>query len=463
MSSEIHAIVKLIAMYLPQYHPITENNKWWGDGFTEWARVKSGIPRFQGHYQPHVPGQLGYYDLRDAGVRDAQAALAREHGIYGFCYYHYWFNGKRLLEFPLNEVLRTGEPDFPFCICWANENWTRRWDGQNQEVLMKQNYSDQDSLNFIHSLILAFRDERYIRVNGKPLLLLYRTGLLPNPKKTTDIWRDAMLKAGIGDLYLVRVESFMDGPELAPEEIGFDAAMEFAPYLGLVGRKIKKIKGEDLPDDVQVYSYDDCMKTMLYRPVPSYKLFRSVFTGWDNSARRKKGSRVVLNYSPEKFAYWLSLILKQTIHAFVGDERIVFINAWNEWGEGCHLEPDENFGLKFLKATKLVLRQSEDYGRLIGKAPLLLDADEAALHSWLENLECIYSPENKLTDKEEILLKAFENLINPPKITVIDSEINNQIDQLLEEKDAIIASLYDSMSWKVTAPLRKLYGKYFLK
>jgi hypothetical protein len=147
----------------------------------------------------------------------------------------------------------------------------------------------------------------------------------------------------------------------------------------------------------------------------------------------------------------------------VGDERIVFINAWNEWGEGCHLEPDENFGLKFLKATKLVLRQSEDYGRLIGKAPLLLDADEAALHSWLENLECIYSPENKLTDKEEILLKAFENLINPPKITVIDSEINNQIDQLLEEKDAIIASLYDSMSWKVTAPLRKLYGKYFLK
>lgn len=463
MSSEIHAIVKLIAMYLPQYHTIPENDRWWGEGFTEWAKVKTGVPRFHGHYQPHVPGQLGYYDLRDAKVRAAQAALAREHGIYGFCYYHYWFNGKRLLEFPFNEILRTGEPDFPFCICWANENWTRRWDGQEQEVLMEQNHSDEDNLNFIKSLIPAFRDERYIRINGKPLLLLYRTGLLPNPKKTTDIWRDAMLKAGIGDLYLVRIENFMDGPEPAPEGIGFDAAMEFAPYLGLVGRKIKKIKGEDLPDDVQAYSYDDCMKAMLNRPVPSYKLFRGVFTGWDNSARRKKGPRVVLNSSPEKFAYWLSLVLKQTIHAFVGDERIVFINAWNEWGEGCHLEPDENFGLKFLNAAKLVLRQCEDYARLIDKTPLLLNADDTAFHGWLENLACIYSSESKLTDKEEILLKAFENLINPPKITAIDSEINNQIDELLKEKDAIISSLYDSMSWKVTAPLRKLYGRFFLK
>lgn len=464
MSGEIHTGVKLIAMYLPQYHPIPENDRWWGVGFTEWAKVKAGVPRFHRHYQPHVPGQLGYYDLRDATVRAAQAALAREHGIHGFCYYHYWFNGKRLLETPFNEVLASRKPDFPFCICWANENWTRRWDGSEHKILMAQHYSDEDSLNFIQSLVPAFSDERYIRVNGKPLLILYRTGLLPDPKKTTEIWREAMHKAGIGDLYLVRVENFMDGPEpAAPQEIGFDAALEFAPYWGLVGERTRTIAGKDLPDDVQAYSYDDCMKAMLNRPVPSYKLFRGVFTGWDNSARRKTGPTVFLNSSPEKFAYWLSLVLKRTIHTFAGDERIVFINAWNEWGEGCHLEPDENFGLKFLKATKLVLRQSEDYTRLIDKTPLLLDADNAALHGWLENLECLYSSDNKLTDKEELLLKAFGNLINPPKITAIDSEINNQIDQLLKEKDAIIESLYDSMSWKVTAPLRKLYGRFFLK
>ncbi|NPU85307.1 MAG: glycoside hydrolase family 99-like domain-containing protein [Syntrophaceae bacterium] len=451
---------RLISMYLPQYHQTPENDRWWGEGFTEWARVRAGTPRFHGHYQPHVPGQLGYYDLRDAKVRSAQAELAREHGIHGFCYYHYWFNGRRLLELPFEEVLKTGEPDFPFCLCWANENWTRRWDGQSQKVLIEQKYSDEDSLNFIRSLIPAFQDRRYIRVDGRPLLLVYRTGLLPNPGKVAEIWRKAMKEEGVGDLYLVRIENFMHGPEPAPGDVGFDAAMEFAPYWGFVGRRLERAE-VDLPTDIRAYSYDDCMKAMLNRPLPSYKLFRGIFTGWDNSPRRNNGPTIFIDSSPEKYAYWLSLILKQTVNMFEGDDRIVFINAWNEWGEGCHLEPDEKYGLRYLRATRMVFRQSEDYALLIDKIRHLRDADEGALQTWLENLDRVYSSGDRLTEKEAILLRAFGNLTNPPKMMVLDSELNDQVDQLLRGKDAIIQSIFDSLSWKITAPLRKLYDKFF--
>lgn len=348
---------KLIAFYLPQFHPIPENDKWWGKGFTEWHNVKTAVPRFHGHYQPHVPEKLGYYDLRDAKIRTTQAELAREHNIHGFCYYHYWFNGKRLLEFPFNEVLRTGEPDFPFCICWANENWTRRWDGAGQEILMKQRYSDADSYNFINDLIPAFCDKRYIRVGGKPLLLVYRTGLLPNPRRTSEIWREAMHKAGLGDLYLARVENFMHGEEPNPEDLGFDAAVEFAPYWRHTGGQVNpqdagRIEFAPPEEGPRVYDYEYCMAAMLQRDFPAYKLFRGVFPMWDNSPRRKSGPTVFIHSSPEKYQRWLSRIIRQTVDRYAADERIVFINAWNEWGEGCHLEPDVMNGMKYLEATR---------------------------------------------------------------------------------------------------------------
>ena len=187
--------IRPIAFYLPQFHPTPENDEWWGKGFTEWTNVTKARPLFPGHYQPQLPADMGFYDLRLPEAREAQAALAREYGIHGFCYYHYWFNGRRILERPFNEVLASGKPDFPFCLCWANENWTRVWDGGEKNVLLEQKYSHEDDLAHIESLIPAFRDERYIRIDGKPLFLVYRTGLLPNPARTAEIWREAAKRA----------------------------------------------------------------------------------------------------------------------------------------------------------------------------------------------------------------------------------------------------------------------------
>ena len=237
-------LLRLIAMYLPQYHPIPENDEWWGKGFTEWRNVSKAKPQFKGHYQPHLPADLGFYDLRVEESRIAQAELAKQYGIHGFCYYHYWFNGRRLLERPLEEVLKSGKPDFPFCICWANENWTRRWDGEEQNVLMKQVYSEEDDRNHIRDLFRIFKDRRYIRVNGKPVFLVYRTENIPDPKRTAEIWREEARRAGVGELYLVRVES-IGGCD--PVSIGFDAALEFAPDWQRKGPRIMPEQESALP------------------------------------------------------------------------------------------------------------------------------------------------------------------------------------------------------------------------
>ena len=199
--------LRSIAFYLPQYHPIPENDEWWGKGFTEWTNVTKAKPIFRDHYQPHLPADLGYYDLRLPEVRQAQAELAKEYGIGGFCYYHYWFSGKRLLERPFNEVLASGKPDFPFCLCWANESWSRRWDGQETQVLTKQTYDGvSDTKNHIHWLIKAFKDPRYIRINDKPLFLIYRAKEIPELERMIVIWREEAEKAGLTGLYLCSVD-----------------------------------------------------------------------------------------------------------------------------------------------------------------------------------------------------------------------------------------------------------------
>ena len=355
--------IRPIAFYLPQFHPTPENDEWWGKGFTEWTNVTKARPLFPGHYQPQLPADMGFYDLRLPEARQAQAALAREYGIHGFCYYHYWFNGRRILERPFNEVLASGKPDFPFCLCWANENWTRVWDGGEKNVLLEQKYSHEDDLAHIESLIPAFRDERYIRIDGKPLFLVYRTGLLPNPARTAEIWREAAKRAGLSDLYLVRVESF--GNEVDPRTIGFDASVEFAPFGGVMGKlkfsgtfhrllaKLGVLSKGFIENSV--IDYDTIVEGMLKRPTPDYKRFHGVTPAWDNSARRKQSALILDGATPQKYQAWLRTAADRTLRQREGEERLVFINAWNEWAEGNHLEPDLKWGRAYLEATRNAL------------------------------------------------------------------------------------------------------------
>ena len=219
--------VRAIAFYLPQFHPIPENDGWWGPGFTEWSNVTRAQPNFDGHYEPHLPADLGFYDLRVPETREQQAELARAHGIHGFCYYYYWFAGKRLLERPIEEMRASGRPDFPICLCWANENWTRRWDGADREVLIAQNPSPADDERLIRDLLAHFRDPRYIRVGGRPLFMVYRVGVLPDVRASAAIWRDICRREGIGELYLCAAKTYDTGD---PAQYGFDAAVEFPPH-----------------------------------------------------------------------------------------------------------------------------------------------------------------------------------------------------------------------------------------
>ena len=368
--------LRFIAFYLPQSHPIPENDEWWGTGFTEWRNVAKARPLFPGHYQPHLPGDLGFYDLRLPDVREAQAKLAREHGIYGFCYYHYWFNGRRILEKPFAEVLASGKPDFPFCLCWANENWTRIWDGGAHDVLLGQHYGPEDDLAHIRALLPALSDSRYIRIDGKPLLLVYRTELLPRPQQTAEIWRNEVARAGLGELYLARVENFVT--RVVPKSIGFDAAVEFAPHGAHVGKLKFRAPAHRLLARLglmpkayvenKVANYRALMLGMLRKPDPPFKRFRCVAPMWDNSARRRTGAEIYVGSTPKLYENWLTEVSRRTIARFPLDERIVFINAWNEWGEGCHLEPDLKWGREYLEATRASLNTTGALGTAVTSA-----------------------------------------------------------------------------------------------
>ncbi|MBF2026249.1 MAG: glycoside hydrolase family 99-like domain-containing protein [Oscillatoriales cyanobacterium C42_A2020_001] len=360
--------VRAIAFYLPQYHPIPENDVWWGKGFTEWTNVTKAKPLFSGHYQPHLPADLGFYDLRLPEARESQAELAREYGIHGFCYYHYWFNGRRILERPFNEVLTSGKPDFPFCLCWANENWTRAWDGNEKNVLLEQKYSEEDDRHHIRSLVNAFRDERYIRIDGKPLFLVYRASIIPDPLKTTSIWREEAHKLGLGEFYLCKVESNFSGERIDPEKLGFDAAIEFQPDCNhgcpklrrnRFWRLLRRSKLADKSYEVNnIFDYAKLVENMSQKQPVEYKRFPCVTPSWDNTARRSTGAVVFRDSTPELYEQWLVQAIKK-IPTSNPDERIVFINAWNEWGEGCHLEPCQKWGRDYLEATRRVLLEAD--------------------------------------------------------------------------------------------------------
>ncbi|PSB59046.1 glycoside hydrolase family 99-like domain-containing protein [Chamaesiphon polymorphus] len=356
--------IKAIAFYLPQYHPIPENDRWWGKGFTEWTNVTKARPLFEGHYQPHQPADLGFYDLRLPEVRQAQADLATAYGIHGFCYYHYWFTGKRLLERPFNDVLATTEPDFPFCLCWANENWTRRWDGQDEDVLAEQVYGDADDRQHIRYLAQAFQDPRYIRIDDKPLFLVYRANRIPNPLETAKTWREEARQLGIGEIFLARVESFYD-EQNDPKSIGFDAAVEFQPDWSRLGWPLQRGRKWSLARTLKlaesayaentIYDYATIVEQMLAKPLSDYKRFPCVTPAWDNSARRKDGNATILHHStPELYEKWLETVVQREL-TNPNSDRVIFVNAWNEWAEGNHLEPCQKWGHAYLEATQRVL------------------------------------------------------------------------------------------------------------
>ncbi len=374
--------LRSIAIHLPQFHPISENDKWWGKGFTEWRNVAKARPLFEGHYQPHMPSDLGFYDLRLPEARQAQADLAKQYGIDGFCYYHYWFNGKRVLERPVNEILKCGEPDFPFMLCWANENWTRRWDGQENDVLLRQNYSSFDDEKHMEYLVEIFKDARYIRIDNKPVIAIYKSFLLPEPQKTADTWRAVAARHGL-ELYICNM-AFSYAPNTKKEE-SFDAAIDFEPFgvrhpkdvfsevadrtaaryikQNFLQRFLRKLSlinpvqhGSTLYNTIE---YEYCYSSLANLKDIGYKLFPAVTPGWDNTARKSTNPSLVLQGStPEKFKTWVSKVVND-FEPYSREENLVFVNAWNEWAEGNHLEPCLKWGHAYLEAFKQGMKSAE--------------------------------------------------------------------------------------------------------
>ncbi|MCP4123913.1 MAG: hypothetical protein GY751_19365 [Bacteroidetes bacterium] len=350
--------LQLIAFYLPQFYPFEVNDKSWGKGFTEWTNVSKAVPQFRGHYQPRLPGELGFYDLRIEDVQKRQIELARQHGIYGFCYYHYWFAGKRVMEKPVQQIRANKELDLPFCLCWANENWTRHWDGGDENILLQQEHSPRDDIEFIQEIERLLKDSRYIRINGKPLLILYRPMLLPDPAATARRWREYARENDIGELYIVGVAavSFSDY-----EQIGFDGLVEFPPH---------NIKNHDISVRKTFYNLDFRGEVLDYTRAaaeslsnlnPGQKVFPGVMMEWDNEARKPGKGVVYHGCTPDIYQQWLDAACHYVIENKAQDERFVFINAWNEWAEGTYLEPDRKYGYAYLNATANVV---EKYSRI---------------------------------------------------------------------------------------------------
>lgn len=348
--------IKTIAIYLPQFHPIPENNEWWGNGFTEWTNVTKAKPQFFNHYQPHLPADLGFYDLRLHEARLAQEALAKQFNIYGFCYYHYWFSGRRLLEKPIKAKLANKKEDLPFMLCWANENWTRIWDGGDKQVLLEQRYSEEDDLLHIEELIKYFLDDRYIKVNGKPFFVIYKPKLFPDVRKTIDTWRRYCIERGF-DLF---IGCMLGQDEYDFKADGFDVGIQFQPFY----YKLDSINLETFSQKLyrkfftrkpsffytnRVYDYTSLVDRACGDDLNDRTVIHGITPGWDNTSRRKSNITVYVNSTPDLFRKWASNIKTKLS---VGDDSFVFINAWNEWAEGNHLEPCLKWGTQYLEVVK---------------------------------------------------------------------------------------------------------------
>jgi len=365
--------VRAIAFYLPQFHPIPENNRWWGNGFTEWTNVAKAKPLFSGHYQPHIPADLGFYDLRVPEVREAQAEMAQKYGIEGFCYYHYWFAGKRLIERPFNEVSRSGKPDFPFCLCWANQTWTGIWHGVPGRVLVKQTYPGiEDYTAHFYSVLDAFSDERYITINGKPVFVIYNPENLPDALQFTDLWRELAIKSGLKGLYFIG----NSWNSLNLQANGFDAGYmdgmaNIKNKMNWISRSyIDKIVNKLIRKDLinckhwyrkffkkpVVYLYKDVVKYAIPEIKTNLTQFPCVIPNWDNTPRSGENGIVFHNSTPALFRMQLAKAISQAQRYNDPELKLIFIKSWNEWAEGNYLEPDLKFGHAYLEALQQELQ-----------------------------------------------------------------------------------------------------------
>jgi len=365
--------VRAIAFYLPQFHPIPENNKWWGNGFTEWTNAAKAKPLFLGHYQPHIPADLGFYDLRVPEVREAQAEMAQKYGIEGFCYYHYWFAGKRLIERPFDEVVKSGEPDFPFCLCWANQTWTGIWHGAPDRVLIEQTYPGiEDYTTHFYSVLDALADERYITIDGKPVFVIYDPENLPDLLQFTDLWRELAVKSGLKGLYFIGNTC----NSLTLQANGFDASYmdgmaNIKNKMNWISRSYidkicNKLIGKDLINcklwyrkffkKPIVYLYKDVVKYAVPEIKTNPTQFPCVIPNWDNTPRSGNNGIVFHNSTPELFRMQLVKAVSQAQRYNDPELQLIFIKSWNEWAEGNYLEPDLKFGCAYLDVLQQELQ-----------------------------------------------------------------------------------------------------------
>jgi hypothetical protein len=348
-------------MYLPQFHPIPENDAWWGKGFTEWTNVAQARPLFRGHRQPRLPAELGFYDLRVPETRAAQATLAGDHGIEAFCYWHYWFGGKRLLERPFDEVLASGEPDFPFCLAWANEDWTNDWFSAGK-VLQAQPYSPQDDVDHARWLLRAFADDRYVTIAGRPLFLVYRPTHLPEPARTADTIREECSRGGLAEPYLLGMDAFSFGRDF--RSMGFDGTVSWEPQHNLLpqyltrgprpSRMWRNARLGVTSPSLRVYEYEFLREQMRKRRRRwSHPYHPTIAAGFDNTPRRGRDGVILLDSGVRGLEEGLAEVV-DAVAAVPFEERLVFVSAWNEWAEGNYLEPDLADGRARLEAVRRV-------------------------------------------------------------------------------------------------------------
>lgn len=372
--------VRIIALYLPQFHPIPENDEWWGKGFTEWTNVVKARPLFRGHYQPRLPADLGFYDLRLPEIREQQAALAKDAGIEGFCYYHYWFgNGKQLLERPFNEVLQSGSPDYPFCLCWANHDWTNKtWKKgsslRQDSMIMKMEYSMDDHRNHFYSLLPAFKDRRYIKVDGKPLFAVWAPRNIPEAKRFIDLWQQLARENGLEGLHIVG-HTDNTGKALAGKkanyysadmamdyyqsvlDLGFDAVISsgYRRAMGLAEGRLrmmwKMLTTKTFAPSYTKMDYSRLMDHYYVAEDGEENVYPTLLPQWDRTPRAGRKAEILVDSTPEKFQHTMEKAL-ELVASKAPEHRLLFLKAWNEWGEGDYVEPDQKYGHGWLEAMK---------------------------------------------------------------------------------------------------------------